>query len=131
MDPVKPASFPGMPPGLSFSLGGLNPQKSKYHTIRSFPNNTDVVVDMAYDNPGAIVSGGPDITDPRYVRVRMQHSLIEMPSNDFRPRRDDPRVGYFMQQVTDQTSISPVPYKDKINRWNLQKKIRVQLSVSL
>ncbi len=122
MDPVKPASFPGMPPGLSFSLGGLNPTKSKYHTIRSFPNNTDVVVDMAYDNPGAIVSGGPDITDPRYVRVRMQHSLIEMPSNDFRPRRDDPRVGYFMQQVTDQTSISPVPYKDKINRWNLQKK---------
>jgi Met-zincin/Domain of unknown function (DUF5117) len=122
MDPIKPAAFPGGPPGLSFSLGMLNTAKSKYHNVRSFPNNTDVIVDMAYDNPGAIVSGGPDITDPRYVRVRMQHSLIEMPDNDFKPRRDDPRVGYFMQQVTDQTSISPVPYKDKINRWYLKKK---------
>lgn len=122
MDAVKPASIPGMPMGLSFTLGGLNPMKSKYSSIRSFPGNTDVVVDLAYDNPGAIVSGGPDITDPRYVRVKIQHSLIEMPSNNFRPRMDDPRVGYFMQQVTDQTSISPVPYRDMINRWNLEKK---------
>lgn len=122
MDAVRPASIPGMPMGLSFSLGGLNPMKSKYATIRSFPGNTDVVVDLAYDNPNAFISGGPDITDPRYVRVRMQHSLIEMPQNNFRPRADDPRVGYFMQQVTDQTSISPVPYKDMINRWNLVKK---------
>ncbi len=122
MDAVRPANIPGMPMGMSFSLGGLNPLKSKYSQIRSFPGNTDVVVDLAYDNPGAFVSGGPDITDPRYVRVRMQHSLIEMPSNNFRPRGDDPRVGYFMQQVTDQTSISPVPYKDMINRWNLEKK---------
>jgi Met-zincin/Domain of unknown function (DUF5117) len=122
MDAVRPANFPGMPMGMSFSLGGLNPMKSKYNSIRSFPGNTDVVVDLAYDNPGAFVSGGADITDPRYVRVRMQHSLIEMPTNNFRPRGDDPRVGYFMQQVTDQTSISPVPYKDMINRWHLEKK---------
>jgi hypothetical protein len=52
----------------------------------------------------------------------MQHSLIEMPENNFHPRRDDPRVGYFMQQVTNQTSVSPVPYKDRINRWKLVKK---------
>lgn len=122
MDAVRPANIPGMPMGMSFSLGGLNPMKSKYATIRSFPGNTDVVVDLAYDNPGAFISGGPDITDPRYVRVRMQHSLIEMPQNDFRPRADDPRVGYFMQQVNDQTSISPVPFKDMINRWHLVKK---------
>ncbi len=122
MDPVKPASIPGLPPGFSFNLGMLNQAKSKYHNVRSFPNNTDVVVDLAYDNPSAFVSGGADITDPRYVRVRMQHSFIEMPPNDFKGRRDDPRVGYFMEQVTDQTSISPVPYKDHINRWKLVKK---------
>lgn len=122
MDPVKPNIPPGPLAAQIFNLGQLNPAKSKYHQVRSFPDNTDVVVDMAYDNPNAMVGGGPDITDPRYVRVRMQHSLIEMPKNDFRPRRDDPRVGYFMQQVTDQTSVSPVPYRDKINRWNLVKK---------
>ncbi|MBC7949782.1 MAG: zinc-dependent metalloprotease [Chitinophagaceae bacterium] len=122
MDPVKPIFPPGPLAATTFNLGALNTAKSKYHQVRSFPDNTDIVVDMAYDNPNAIVGGGPDITDARYVRVRMQHSLIEMPKNDFRARRDDPRVGYFMQQVTDQTSITPVPFKDKINRWNLVKK---------
>jgi hypothetical protein len=122
LDPVKPATPPGMFSMMSFNLGGLNPSKSKYHAVRSFPENTDIVVDLAYDNPNAFVSGGADITDPRYVRVRMQHSLMELPKNNFKPRRDDPRVGYFGQQVTDQTSISATPYKDYINRWNLVKK---------
>ena len=122
LDPVKPLSPPGLPPGAQFVLGGLNPSKSKYQQIRSFPNNTDVVVDLAYDNPAPFNGGGKDITDARYVRVRMQHSLIEMPKNDFRPRRDDPRVGFFMQEKDDQTSTKIVRYKDVINRWNLKKK---------
>jgi hypothetical protein len=122
LDPVKPATRPGLSLMPVFTLGNLNPAKSKYEAIRSFPNNTDVVVDLAYDNPAAFVSGGSDITDPRYVRVRIQHSLIEMPQNDFTPRADDPRVGFFGQQVTDQTSIKPTPYRDMINRWHLKKK---------
>jgi hypothetical protein len=122
MDPVKPIMPPGFPSFSIFNLGNLNPAKSKYHSVKSFPNNTDIIVDMAYDNPQAMAPGGRDITDPRYVRVRIQHSLIEIPVNNFRPRHDDPRVGYFTQQVTNQTSISAVPYKDMINRWNLVKK---------
>lgn len=121
LDPVKPASFPNPFAAFTFGLGQLNSAKSKYNAIRSFPNNTDVVVDMAYDNPNAIAGAG-DITDPRYVRVRMQHTFIEMPNNGFRPRKDDQRVGYFMEQVTNRTSISPVPYKDMIHRWSLVKK---------
>jgi hypothetical protein len=122
LDPVRPIAPPSPFSGFTFNLGSLNTAKSKYAQVRSFPNNTDIVVDLAYDNPNAFVGGSADITDARYVRVRMQHSLIEMPKSDYRPRRDDPRVGYFMQQVTDQTSIIPVPYKDQINRWNLVKK---------
>ncbi len=122
LDGVKPLIPPGPFASMFFNLGSLNPAKSKYYEVRSFPNNTDVVVDLAYDNPAPFNSGGPDITDARYVRVRMQHSLIEMPQNDFRPRADDPRVGYFSQFVNNQTSISPVPYKDIIHRWNLVKK---------
>ncbi|TDH26859.1 DUF5117 domain-containing protein [Segetibacter sp. 3557_3] len=122
LDPVKPLAVPGMPPGATFTLGGLNPSKSKYYEVRSFPKNTDIMVDLAYDNPAPFNSGGKDITDARYVRVRMQHSFIEIPDNDFRPRRDDPRIGYFTQEVNDQTSIDAVPYRDNINRWNLKKK---------
>lgn len=122
LDPVKPVMMPSPMSFMSFNLGMLNTSKSKYANIRSFPNNTDVIVDLSYDNPTAIASSGPDITDPRYVRVRMQHSFIEMPNNNFKPRSDDPRVGYFMQQITNQTSISAIPYKDIIHKWNLQKK---------
>ncbi len=122
LDPIKPVFPPGPNSQFAFNLGNYNAGKSRYHDVRSFPDNTDIIVDMAYDNPAPLVSGGPAITDARYIRVRMQHSLIEMPENDFRPRMDDPRVGYFTQQVTNQTSISPVPYKDKIHRWNLKKK---------
>ncbi|MBI1780478.1 MAG: zinc-dependent metalloprotease [Sphingobacteriales bacterium] len=122
LDQVKPLFPPGLPPGAVFNLGGLNTAKSKYSNIRSFPNNTDVTVDLAYDNPAPFNGGGKDITDARYVRVRMQHSFIEMPSNDFRPRRDDPRVGYFTQEIDNLTTVKPVNFKDIINRWYLKKK---------
>ncbi|HUQ96034.1 MAG TPA: zinc-dependent metalloprotease, partial [Chitinophagaceae bacterium] len=122
LDPVRPAAQSGYASQQAVTLGNLNPTKTKYAAVQAFPKNTDVVVDLAYDNPAAAPSGGADITDARYVRVRIQHSFIAVPKNDFKPRSDDPRIGYFGQQVTDQTSISPTPYKDIINRWNLVKK---------
>lgn len=123
MDPIKPLASPGMPPGLFFNLGGLNPMKSKYNSIKSYPNNTNIIVDLAYDNPAPFNAGGKDITDARYVRVCMQHSFLEMPDgNGYRARRDDPRVGFFISEVNDQTSTSATPYKDVIHRWHLVKK---------
>ncbi|SDK15183.1 protein of unknown function [Pedobacter sp. ok626] len=122
LDPVKPVFPPTLPPGAMFNLGNLNTAKSKYQKIRSFPGNTDVVVELAYDNPAPLNGGGKDITDARYVRVKMQHSFLEVPKNDFRQRRDDPRVGYFGAEVDNLTSVSPTPYKDFISRWNLKKK---------
>jgi hypothetical protein len=122
LDPVKPNMPPGPGSAGIFNLGSLNTAKSKYVQLRSFSDNTDVVVDLSYDNPSVTADGGPDIADPRYVRVRMQHSFIAMPENKFVPRKDDPRVGYFMTERNDLTSISPTPYKDMIHHWDLQKK---------
>ena len=45
-----------------------------------------------------------------------------MPDNDFQPRFDDPRVGFFGQTINDMTSTSATPYRDLINRWHLVKK---------
>ncbi|MEI9908969.1 MAG: hypothetical protein WDO71_04450 [Bacteroidota bacterium] len=36
--------------------------KSGYEKIRSFPNNTDVVVSLAYDNPTPLNYGDKSIT---------------------------------------------------------------------
>lgn len=119
---IKPSPNPNAKPGSSFSLGSLSKDKTKFGSIRNYPKNTDVVVEYVYDNPAPTNFGGPDVTDPRSVTIRIQHTLIEMPQNNFVPRKDDPRVGYFMQQVEDMTSTSATPYKDVINRWNLEKK---------
>ncbi|MDP4215809.1 MAG: zinc-dependent metalloprotease [Bacteroidota bacterium] len=122
LDPVKPILPPGIPPQFVFNLGSLNAAKSKYDKIRSYPNNTDVVVDLAYDNPAPFNGGGRDITDARYDRIRFQHSFMEVPQNDFRPRRDDPRIGYFSEEIDNLTTIDVPNFKDVIHRWNLKKK---------
>lgn len=122
LDPVKPNFPPNLPPGTFFNVGNFVADKSGYEKIRSFPNNTDVIVSLAYDNPAPLNYGDKSITDARYVRVKMQHSFIEMPQNDYKPRFDDPRVGFFTQQMDDMTSTKAAPYHDLINRWNLVKK---------
>lgn len=120
---VKP-SPPSTPvPGASvFSLGTLNKEKTKYVSMKSYPMNTDIVVEYIYDNTAPTVRGGNDLADDRYVSIKVQHSFIEVPKNNFKPRYDDPRMGYFIEQVNDMTSTSATPYKDLIHRWNLEKK---------
>jgi hypothetical protein len=119
---IKPSPNPRATPGSAFSLGTLSKEKTKFASLRNYPQNTDIVVEYVYDNPSPTNFGGPDVTDPRSVTVKIQHSIIEVPKNNFVPRNDDPRVGYFMQQTEDMTSTSATPYHDFINRWNLEKK---------
>ncbi|MGB0524342.1 MAG: zinc-dependent metalloprotease [Flammeovirgaceae bacterium] len=107
---------------LGFKLGRMSRDKTKYKEIRNYPENTDVVMEYVYDNPNPRNFGGPGITDPRYVSVGIQHSFIQVPENNFKPRWDDPRLGYFGQQVNDMTATDATPYRDVINRWHLEKK---------
>ncbi len=119
---IKPSPNPNAKPGASFSLGTLSKEKTKFASIRNYPKNTDVIVEYVYDNPSPMNGGGPDVTDARSVTVKIQHSIIESPKNNFKPRFDDPRIGYFMQQIEDMTTQKATPYRDVINRWNLEKK---------
>ena len=122
MHQVKPTPNPNVRPGQQFTLGNLSTDKTKYSEIRSFPENTDVVIEYVYDNPQPLNSGSGAVTDARSVSIQFQHTFIEMPDNDYQPRLDDPRVGYFTTERNDQISTSVTPYKDMIHRWNLVKK---------
>jgi hypothetical protein len=119
---VKPSPRPGTPPGATFTLGTLNKDKTHVVSVKSYPLNTDVVVQYVYVNPAPTNSGGPEITDARNVSLTIQHTFIEMPDNDYQVRYADPRVGYFADEVTDLTSTSVTPWKDQVHRWNLVKK---------
>ncbi len=118
---IKPSPSMLMLPG-QFSLGNLSRERSKYAKLRSYPKNTDVIVEYVYESPHASGSTSDAVTDGRAVTIAFQHTFIEMPENDYEPRFDDPRVGYFTTQVDDQISTSATPYRDMIHRWHLVKK---------
>ncbi len=122
MHQVKPSPNPNVRPGQMFTLGNLSRDKNKFESIRSYPENLAVQVSYVFEQPYPMASGGTEVTDERSVTITYQHTFIEVPDNDFQPRYDDPRVGFFSQQIEDQTSVSPTPWADVINRWNLEKK---------
>lgn len=118
---IKPSPNPGASPRM-FQLGSMTKSKNRYERIKDYPENVDLVVKYTFDNPYPMNGGGDDVTDARSVSVVVQHSLIQMPENDFKPRFDDPRIGYFSEEVNDMTTTRPVNFHDMIHRWNLQKK---------
>ncbi len=112
---------------IKMVLGKLSESKTKFIDWGSFPRNTFFNVEYVYENliflraedEGKLSA---ELADPRFVSIRVQHTFVAMPDNDYLPRVDDPRVGYFMTQLTDQTSTEATPYRDFIHRWNLKKK---------
>lgn len=116
---LKRAGIPGF---RGFQIGKLSKTKTKYQKLKNYPQNTDVVVQYAYDNVLPKFPGSSAVGDSRYVNVLVQHSLIEIPKNNFEPRYDDPRVGYFTTKGNDMTSAEALNYRDLVHRWNLVKK---------
>lgn len=119
---LKPAPDPDPNAEKTFELGTLSETRNKIYEVRSYPDNTNIFVDYVYENPAPVIRGQRDVTDTRFVSVRLQHSFVKVPENDYQPRIDDPRVGYFTEYVTDLTSDSNTPYRDLIMRWHLKKK---------
>lgn len=123
LDQVKPTGNPRQKPWERFRLGKLNGSKTRVSAVKNFPENTAVTVDYVYSNPAPMNRGNWfDITDARNVQISLRHTILEMPENNFKPRFDDARVGYFLDYVNDMTDQSATPYRDMINRWNLVKK---------
>ncbi|MAO71142.1 MAG: hypothetical protein CMD02_01365 [Flavobacteriales bacterium] len=107
--------------GGGFKLGSLS-KKTRYDKIRNYPENTDVVVNYYYENKNPTYRGSEAVTDPRNVSIKVQHSLIQMPDDNYVPRKDDTRVGYFTTKSNNMTSLYRLNYRDFINRWRLEKK---------
>lgn len=105
-----------------FQLGDLSGGRTRFLETKSFPDNTLFRVQYVFENLHPSKTGDADVADSRFVTLKVQHTLIRMPENDYQPRFDDPRVGYFTTQVTDLTSKSSAPYRDLIHRWHLKKK---------
>ena len=102
-------------------LGRLSETKSKILRINGFPKNTAITTEYVFENPTPSWETAADVANARYITVHVQHTLIAMPESDYKPRLDDPRIGYFTHQITDMTSTDAAPYRDVIHRWRLVK----------
>ncbi len=118
---IKPSKRPEQSP-TAFTLGKLDKDKTKINAIKNYPENTNLSIEYVYSKSSILNGGSSAVTDGRNVSIIVNHSLIAMPENDYEIRFDDPRVGYFMTQVNDQSSMTATPYRDLIHRWNLKKK---------
>ncbi|MFZ2280830.1 MAG: zinc-dependent metalloprotease, partial [Prosthecobacter sp.] len=102
-------------------LGKLSEPKSKILRVNGYPKNTAITAEYVFENPSPTWETAADVANPRYITVKVQHTLIAMPESDYKPRLDDPRIGYFTHQITDMTSTDVAPYRDVIHRWRLMK----------
>ncbi|EKO3685471.1 zinc-dependent metalloprotease [Vibrio metschnikovii] len=107
--------------GAGFMMGELLEHRSRFSAERVYPRNVDVVIDYVFLNNEPQESSAAQ-ADARITQIRLQHSLIALPENDYQPRADDARIGYFTQSFDRMTDSSWAPYGDVINRWHLEKK---------
>ncbi|WP_420552991.1 zinc-dependent metalloprotease [Tenacibaculum aiptasiae] len=118
---IKMPRFPKSSP-FAFKLGRFDKKKSKINSIKNYPENTNIKTEYTYNNPSVLNGGSNAITDGRYVSIKVFHTFMNMPKDDYTVRMDDPRVGYFLTSTNDMTSTEAVNYRDFIHRWKLIKK---------
>src|SRR5215210_7291477 len=91
---------------------------------KAFPKNTEVETTLTFTTEG---QAGPLVRDtvptPQSITVREHHSLVELPDNNYRPRRLDPRVGVNAVEFYDYASPFTEPIEKRwIARHRLEKR---------
>ena len=106
--------------GPAASKFSVDLTKSYIERTKAFPENDEILANLAFSGPAGDLSGAPD---GRGVRLRMHYSIVEPPaSTSYVPRLADDRVGYFItahKRFDDDTS--PSPFVRYIDRWNFER----------
>ncbi len=103
----------------------LDKSRSAFYLPRTknFPQNTEVEVTLTFTGQatgGYIRSVTPT---PNAVTVRQHHSFVQLPDDKYRPRKFDPRAGYFGISFYDYATPIHEPIEKRfINRHRLEKK---------
>jgi hypothetical protein len=103
--------FPGMP--FHFSS-----DRSTWGKIKAFKENIELRVNAVY----AGMQDLNTVIDPHGVQVTVHYGLSRLPSTDYKPRKADDRVGYFLtvrKNFSDKEDDQH--FVRYINRWNLKK----------
>jgi len=92
--------------------------RSTWGAVKAFPKNVELKVNAVYTSASYIET----IPDSRGIQLTLHYSLAELPSNTYRPRLADDRMGHFMTAVKDYSvKTSEAPFVRYVNRWHLEK----------
>ena len=92
--------------------------RSTWGAIKAFPQNVELKVEAVYSSNRYMDT----IPDSRGIQLTVHYSLAKLPSNNYRPRLADDRVGHFMTVVKDYSfQTSEQPFIRYVNRWHLEK----------
>lgn len=117
------SDFPGIAPLLSATVRSpcaFDRARSTYHEIKTFAHNLEIDVAAVYGTGRADATD--NVPDTRGIQLGVHYSFSELPKTDYKPRKGDPRVGYFLSAVKDYTKeTSETAFVRYINRWHLEK----------
>ena len=101
-----------------YKVRRLDPTRSFINSIKSYPNNIEVVQDFTYD-----ASAPPSNRNTNTITIRVNQSMIVLPEDKMMPRIYDKRVGYFSIGNVDYSSEAlKADSKRYIRRWRLEPK---------
>ncbi len=90
---------------------------------KNFPQNTEVEVTLTFTGQATGAYIRSVTPTPNVVTVRQHHSFVQLPDGNYKPRKFDPRAGYFGMSYYDYATPIHEPIEKKfINRHRLEKK---------
>ncbi|WP_299274545.1 zinc-dependent metalloprotease [uncultured Psychroserpens sp.] len=110
----------GLPGRLrsTYKVRNLDGSRSFINTMKSFPQNIEVVQDMTYN-----ASQPPSARSAETISLQMNQSMILLPEEPMQPRFADERVGWFtFSQVDYGSEKLKADTKTYIRRWRLEPK---------
>jgi len=102
----------------TYKVRRLDASRSFINSIKSYPENIEVVQDFTYD-----AAAPPSNSNTNTITIRVNQSMIALPENKMMPRIYDKRVGYFSIGNVDYSSEAlKADAKRYIRRWRLEPK---------
>jgi hypothetical protein len=102
----------------SYQVRRLDPSRSFINSIKSYPQNIEVVQDFTFD-----ANNPPSNRNTNTISIRVNQSMILLPEKPMMPRIYDKRVGYFTTRTVDYGSEAlKADSKEYIRRWRLEPK---------
>ncbi|MBX2965074.1 MAG: zinc-dependent metalloprotease [Cyclobacteriaceae bacterium] len=103
----------------------LDKSRSAFYLPRTknFPQNTEVEVTLTFTGQATGAYIRSVTPSPNNVTVRQHHSFVQLPDDNYKPRKFDARAGYFGTSFYDYATPIHEPIEKRfINRHRLEKK---------